>query len=73
MFVYLTENITYNNNILRDNLDNEIDNGIRNDLIICMYKEIKEKLEQSKDIMINNKSGIVNNKQITDKEIYIYL
>jgi hypothetical protein len=72
MFVYLTENITYNNNILRDNLDNEIDNGIRNDLIICMYKEIKEKLEQSKDIMINNKSGVVNNKQITDKEICIY-
>jgi hypothetical protein len=72
MFVYLTGNITYNNNILGDNLDNEIDNGIRNDLIICMYKEIKEKLEQSKDIMINNKSGIVNNKQITDKEICIY-
>ena len=72
VFVDITENINYNNVIVGDSLDNEIDKGIRNDLISFMYKEIKERLELSKNIMINNKSGIVNNKQITDKEICIY-
>ena len=72
VFVDITENINYNNVIVGDSLDNEIDKGIRNDLVSFMYKEIKERLELSKNIMINNKSGIVNNKQITDKEICIY-
>ena len=72
VFVDLTDDINYNNVIMGDNLDNEIDNGIRNDLIIFMYKEIKEKLEMTKTIMIKNKSGVVNNKQITDKETCIY-
>ena len=71
-FVYFTESINYNNIILGDNLDNEIDNGIRNDLISFMYNEIKQKLEMTKNIMINNQSGVVNNKQITDKETCIY-
>ena len=72
VFVDITENLNYNNISIGDNLDNEIDNGIRNDLINFMYKEIKEKLELTKKIMINNKSGKINNKQITDKEISIY-
>ena len=71
-FVDINENISYNNTITGDTLDNEIDNGIRNDLIINMYKEVKEKLFFSKDIMINNKTGKVNNKQITEKETCIY-
>ncbi len=65
-YVDINENINYNNIITGDSLDNEIDNGIRNDLIINMYKEVKEKLLLSKNIMINNKSGKVNNKQITE-------
>jgi hypothetical protein len=72
VFVDITENINYNNISIGDNLDNEIDNGIRNDLISFMYKEIKEKLELTKKMMINNKSGKLNNKQITEKEISIY-
>ena len=72
VFVDITENINYNNVIVGDNLDNEIDKGIRNEIISAMYKEIKEKLELTKNIMINNKSGKVNNKQITDKETCIY-
>jgi hypothetical protein len=72
VFVDITENINYNNVIVGDNLDNEIDKGIRNDLITFMYKEIKEKLEVTKGIMINNKTGLVNKKQITEKETCIY-
>ena len=72
VFVDITENINYNNVIVGDNLDNEIDNGIRNELITFMYKEIKEKLEVTKGIMINNKTGLVNKKQITEKETCIY-
>ena len=72
VFVDITENINYNNIILGDNLDNQIDKGIRNDLIFVMYQKIKEKLEQTKLIMIDNKSGVLNNKQITDRETCIY-
>ena len=72
VFVDLTESITDNNIIIGDNLDNEIDKGIRNDLILFMYNNIIEKLEDSKNIMINNKSGLINNKQITEYEISIY-
>ena len=72
VFVDITENINFNNVIVGDNLDNQIDNGIRNDLIEFMYKEIKEKLEVTKGIMINNKTGLVNNKQITEKETCLY-
>ena len=71
-FVDITENINFNNVIVGDNLDNEIDKGIRNDLIIFMYKELKEKLEVTKNIMINNKTGLINNKQITEKETCLY-
>ena len=59
-------------NDVQNNLDKEIDNGFRNDLITHMYQEIKEKLQYSKDITINNKTGKVNNKQITDKETCLY-
>jgi hypothetical protein len=72
VYVYITENINKNNIIIGDLLDNEIDKGMRNGLIIFMYNNIKEKLEYSKNIMVNNKSGLINNKQITDKEISIY-
>ena len=75
VFIQLTENINFNNDIIKEkenNLDKEIDNGYRNDLIAYMYQEIKEKLQYSKDITINNKTGKVNNKQITDKETCIY-
>ena len=72
IFVDITENINYNNIIIGDNLDNELDKGIRNELISLMYKEIKAKLELTKNIMVKNKSGMVNNKQITDKETCIY-
>ena len=72
VFVDITEKINYNNIILGDSLDNQIDQGIRNNLIIAMYQKIKEKLEQTKNIMIDNKSGILNDKQITDKETCIY-
>ena len=75
VFVELTENINYNNDTLKEkenNLDKEIDNGFRIDLITNMYQEIKEKLQYSKDITINNKTGKVNNKQITDKETCLY-
>ena len=71
-FVDITENINFNNVIVGDNLDNEIDKGIRNDLILFMYKELKEKLEVTKNIMIKNKTGIINNKQITEKETCLY-
>ena len=71
-FVDITENINSNNVIVGDNLDNEIDKGIRNDLITFMYKELKEKLEVTKNIMINNKTGMINNKQITEKETCLY-
>ena len=71
-FVDITENINFNNVIVGDNLDNEIDKGIRNDLILFMYKEIKEKLEVTKNIMIKNKTGLINNKQITEKETCLY-
>ena len=72
VFVYITENINFNNVIVGDNLDNEIDKGIRNDLITFMYKELKEKLEITKNIMISNKTGLINNKQITEKETCLY-
>jgi len=72
VFVDITDNINFNNVIVGDNLDNQIDNSIRNDLIEFMYKEIKEKLEVTKGIMINNKTGLVNNKQITEKETCLY-
>ena len=71
-FVDITENINSNNVIVGDNLDNEIDKGIRNDLITFMYKELKEKLEVTKNIMINNKTGLINKKQITEKETCLY-
>ena len=72
VFVDITENINFNNVIVGDNLDNEIDKGIRNDLITFMYKELKEKLEVTKSIMINNKTGLIKNKQITEKETCLY-
>ena len=72
VFVDITENINFNNVIVGDNLDNEIDKGIRNDLITFMYKELKEKLEVTKNIMINNKTGLINKKQITEKETCLY-
>ena len=72
VFVDITENINFNNVIIGDNLDNEIDKGIRNDLITFMYKEIKEKLEATKSIMINNKTGLIDKKQITEKETCLY-
>ena len=71
VLIELSENINTNNGDNKAN--NEADNdNLRNDLISNMYKEIKDKLEYSKEITINNKSGIVNNKQITDKETSIY-
>jgi hypothetical protein len=71
-FVDITENINFNNVIVGDNLDNEIDKGIRNDLITFMYNELKEKLAVTKNIMISNKTGLINNKQITEKETCLY-
>ena len=71
VLIELSENINTNNGDNKSN--NEDDNyNLRTDLISNMYKEIKDKLEYSKEITINNKSGIVNNKQITDKETSIY-
>ena len=71
VLIELTENIKINNG--ENKAINEDDNdNLRKDLISNMYKEIKDKLEYSKEITINNKSGIVNNKQITDKETSIY-
>ena len=75
VFIELTENINYNNpsiNNKKNKLDKEIDNGFRNDLVNFMYSEIKEKLQYSKDLTVNNKKGKVNNKQITDKETCLY-
>ena len=73
VFLELTENI--NNNIIKEkenNLDKENDNNLRKDLITCMYEEIKEKLKYSKELSINNKTGKINNKQITEKETCLY-
>ena len=75
VFIELTENINYNNPSIKNKknkLDKEIDNGFRNDLVNFMYSEIKEKLQYSKDLTVNNKKGKVNNKQITDKETCLY-
>ena len=78
VLIELNENINYNNNDTVINKDkeedskNESNNDLRNDLVNYMYNEIKEKIEYSKEIIINNKSGMVNNKQITDKETCIY-
>jgi hypothetical protein len=78
VLIELNENINYNNNdtvINKDKEDdskNENNNDLRIDLVNYMYNEIKEKIEYSKEIIINNKSGMVNNKQITDKETCIY-
>ena len=77
VLIDLTENINFNNSEDKDKPnekeeENNINNDIRKDLVFNMYKEIKEKIEYSKELIINNKSGIVNNKQITDKETCIY-
>ena len=77
VLIDLTENINFNNSEDKDKPsekeeENIINNNIRKDLVFNMYKEIKEKIEYSKELIINNKSGIVNNKQITDKETCIY-
>ena len=71
VLIELSENINTNNGDNKSNNEDDNDN-LRKDLISNMYKEIKDKLEYSKEITINNKSGIVNNKQITDKETSIY-
>ena len=71
VLIDLTENINFNNSEEKSN-EKEEDDNIRKDLVSNMYKEIKEKLEYSREIILNNKSGIVNNKQITDKETCIY-
>ena len=71
VLIELSENINTNNGDNKANNEDDNDN-LRKDLISNMYKEIKDKLEYSKEITINNKSGIVNNKQITDKETSIY-
>ena len=71
VLIELSENINTNNGDNKSNNEDDNDN-LRTDLISNMYKEIKDKLEYSKEITINNKSGIVNNKQITDKETSIY-
>ena len=71
VLIELSENINTNNGENKSNNEGDNDN-LRKDLISNMYKEIKDKLEYSKEITINNKSGIVNNKQITDKETSIY-
>ena len=71
VLIELSENINSNNGDNKSNNEGDNDN-LRKDLISNMYKEIKDKLEYSKEITINNKSGIVNNKQITDKETSIY-
>ena len=34
-----------------------------------MFQEIKEKLKDSKELTVKNKTQKVNNKQITEKEI----
>ena len=77
VLIDLTENINFNNSEDKDKPNEKeeeynINNDIRKDLVFNMYKEIKEKIEYSKELIINNKSGIVNNKQITDKETCIY-
>ena len=69
VFLELTENINYNNDTMKEK---QIDNSLRNDLIIFMFQEIKEKLIYSKELTINNKSGKINNKQITEKETCLY-
>ena len=69
VFLELTENINYNNDTMKEK---QIDNSLRNDLIIFMFQEIKEKLKYSKELTINNKSGKINNKQITEKETCLY-
>ena len=75
VFIELTENINYNKNI-KENVKKDNSTGLEKDfqidLVTQMYKDIKEKLQYSKEIIINNKSGMVNNKQITDKETCIY-
>ena len=48
----LTENINYNNDTMKEK---QIDNSLRNDLIIFMFQEIKVKLKYSKELTINNR------------------
>ena len=75
VFIELTENNNYNKNI-KENEKKDISTGLEKDfqidLVTQMYKDIKEKLQYSKEIIINNKSGMINTKQITDKETCIY-
>ena len=61
-----------NENFPNGNLDDDEDKEIRKNLIHFMYNTIKEKLIMSRNLIINNKSGIVNGKSITDKETCIY-
>ena len=75
VFLELTENINNKNNIIKEkesNSNKENDNILRKDLITYMYEEIKEKLKYSKELSINNKTGKINNKQITEKETCLY-
>ena len=72
VLVELIESINYNNDISGDNPDKEKDNQFIIDLKDNMYKEIKEKLINSRELTINNKSGMLNNKRITEKETCIY-
>ena len=72
VIVEIKEGIDYNNDLSGDNTEKEKDNYLILDLKDNMYRELKEKLIYSKEITINNKSGMVNNKQITDKETCIY-
>ena len=52
VFMELTENINYNNDTMKEK---QIDNSLRNDLIIFMLQEIKVKLKYSKELTINNR------------------
>ena len=52
VFMELTENMNYNNDTMKEK---QIDNSLRNDLIIFMFQEIKVKLKYSKELTINNR------------------
>ena len=72
VYNYLLVFTSINENLQNENLDDAEDKEIRKNLVQFMYNTIKEKLTMSKNLIINNMSGIVNNKPITDKETCIY-
>ena len=56
VLIDLTENINFNNSEDKDKPnekeeENIINNNIRKDLVFNMYKEIKEKIEYSKELL----------------------